>query len=75
MQDVSAETATPAPLAHAASADEAARALSTDLSSGLTSAEAERRLARYGPNALPEAQGRNIVQAFAEQFANFLILL
>lgn len=61
--------------AHPSSAEEVALALSTDVAAGLTSAEASERLARYGPNALPETKGRTLVQAFAEQFASFLILL
>ena len=64
----------PAP-AHSASAEEVALTLATDASTGLTSAETEARLARYGPNVLPEAPGRTLLQASVEQFANFLILL
>ncbi len=52
-----------------------ARALATDASTGLTSTEVEARLARYGPNVLPEVPGRTLLQASVEQFANFLIVL
>ncbi|MGE0151455.1 MAG: cation-transporting P-type ATPase [Reyranellaceae bacterium] len=40
---------------------------------GLTSAEAARRLAQYGPNALPEAKRRHPVLRFLAQFDNTLI--
>ncbi|MEE8345866.1 MAG: cation-translocating P-type ATPase, partial [Dehalococcoidia bacterium] len=61
--------------AHSASTEEVALALATDASAGLKSAEAEARLARYGPNVLPEVPGRTLLQASVEQFANFLIVL
>ncbi|MBI4301693.1 MAG: cation-translocating P-type ATPase [Chloroflexi bacterium] len=61
--------------AHAASAEDVAKELSSDLYNGLSSREAEERLGYFGHNTLPEAKGRTILQALAEQFANFLILL
>jgi calcium-translocating P-type ATPase len=42
---------------------------------GLTSQEAEKRLKEHGPNLLPEAKGRGLVQVFFEQFKNPLIYL
>jgi len=75
VQDVSAETTYLGLAAHTASVEEVARALSTEVATGLSEAEAQRRLARYGPNALPEPPGRSILRAFAEQFANFLVIL
>ncbi len=70
----SAEAA-PGVQAHVVSPEEAVRLLSTDAAFGLSSAEAEARLARIGPNALPEARGRTLLAALAGQFANFLIIL
>jgi magnesium-transporting ATPase (P-type) len=40
---------------------------------GLTSAQAAERLARHGPNALPEAKPRHPLARFAAQFNNALI--
>ena len=40
---------------------------------GLTAAEAARRLAAFGPNALPAGKGRNPVLRFLTQFNNALI--
>ncbi|MBI2913238.1 MAG: cation-translocating P-type ATPase [Chloroflexi bacterium] len=74
VQEISAE-AVALEAAHAAAVEEVARALATDISEGLTSAEAERRLALWGPNAIPEPPRHTIAQALVEQFANFLILL
>ena len=71
----SAATA-PAPAAtdwHARPISDIARELETDPERGLSAAEAEARLERHGPNALPEQGGRTLLQSFAEQFANFLI--
>jgi len=60
---------------HALAPDDAAARLGADADAGLSSAEAAQRLAVQGPNTLPEAPRRTILNAFAEQFANFLILL
>ncbi len=40
---------------------------------GLDAAEAEARLAQYGPNRLPEAEGRSTLMRFLVQFHNVLI--
>jgi Ca2+-transporting ATPase len=42
---------------------------------GLTGREAARRLARFGPNALPEAKTRSLAAVFAGQFKSPLIYL
>ena len=42
---------------------------------GLTSAEAQRRLAQYGPNELQEKPGRSRLEIIWEQFANILTVL
>ncbi len=62
------------PVWHALSADETAAALGS-ASSGLTSAEAEARLRRFGPNRLPEPPRRSFVLVYLAQFASPLIYL
>ncbi len=42
---------------------------------GLTFAEATARLARHGPNALPEGEARSAMRMLAGQFADFMILV
>ncbi len=42
---------------------------------GLTSADAEGRLKKYGLNRLEEKSGRNVLVIFYEQFKNMLVLL
>ncbi len=42
---------------------------------GLTGEEAVRRLARYGPNELPEGKRSSLLTVFARQFASPLIYL
>jgi magnesium-transporting ATPase (P-type) len=57
---------------HAVAKDEALRALGA-AESGLTSAEAARRLAEHGPNQLPAPPKRSAVLRFLSQFHNVLI--
>ncbi|ABD05978.1 ATPase, E1-E2 type [Rhodopseudomonas palustris HaA2] len=57
---------------HAVDADCVLAGLSTDRG-GLSSDEAARRLATYGPNALPEASRRHPLLRFLAQFNNTLI--
>jgi Ca2+-transporting ATPase len=45
----------------------------SEATSGLSPAEAARRLAQFGPNALPEAKRRSLVVVFLRQFASPLI--
>ena len=42
---------------------------------GLSSAEAKERLARHGPNALPEGARRSPLRMLADQFADFMIVV
>ncbi|MFN3389687.1 MAG: HAD-IC family P-type ATPase [Allosphingosinicella sp.] len=57
---------------HAAAWEEAARAVDAG-TQGLGAAEAARRLARYGPNRLPEAKRPTALFRFLKQFHNVLI--
>lgn len=59
---------------HAKAAQEVLRALATR-HEGLREAEAKERLARFGPNSLPEAKSRSPLARFAAQFNNLLILV
>ena len=45
----------------------------TSSPSGLSAIEAERRRARFGPNALPEAPERSLLERLGQQFNNMLI--
>ncbi|MGC8786409.1 MAG: calcium-translocating P-type ATPase, SERCA-type [Anaerolineae bacterium] len=55
--------------------DALVRALHTDLKRGLSTEEAQRRLAIYGPNKLEERAGVSFWQLVLDQFKNFLVLL
>ncbi|MCX7780482.1 MAG: cation-translocating P-type ATPase [Negativicutes bacterium] len=52
-----------------------AEALGSDPSSGLTAAEAAKRLAANGPNELREKQRETLLQKFINQFKDFLVLI
>ena len=70
--------ARPSPTAsawHALPAAECAALLDADLAAGLAPAEAARRLARNGPNALPEPPRTSALRAFLGQFASILVAL
>ncbi|ATJ82947.1 cation-translocating P-type ATPase [Halomonas beimenensis] len=59
---------------HAMPADQALECLEAR-PEGLTEAEAEARLARFGPNALPRARPRPAWRRLLAQFANVLMLI
>jgi Ca2+-transporting ATPase len=59
---------------HTQTAGDVLRALDTTRS-GLTSDEAAKRLAVYGPNALPEGEVRTSWQMLIAQFSDFMILV
>jgi magnesium-transporting ATPase (P-type) len=61
------------PTWHAMPADEVATRLATDVASGLDAHEASTRLAKYGPNRLPEGKTRGPLARFASQFNNILV--
>ncbi len=58
---------------HTLSAAETATALRSDLLQGLTSADAAGRLARDGPNALPQARQGSVLALIARQFASLMV--
>jgi Ca2+-transporting ATPase len=60
---------------HRIGVDEALRVLETDSKQGLSGAEATSRLERYGPNALEKEEEKTLLQMFADQFKDFLVLI
>ena len=60
---------------HALPAEKVAEALGTDLKQGLSQAEAEKRLAEYGPNELEEQPPPTLWQMLLAQFDNFVVIL
>jgi magnesium-transporting ATPase (P-type) len=58
---------------HAVPAPEVIGRLQTDPARGLDASEASRRLARFGPNRLPEGQKRGALMRFLAQFHNVLV--
>jgi Ca2+-transporting ATPase len=60
---------------HAVEPEEVLARLATYAESGLSSSEAEKRLAQYGPNELDEASPTSFWQMLGEQFNNFVVIL
>jgi Ca2+-transporting ATPase len=60
---------------HAVEAEEVLSRLATYAEEGLSSEEAQRRLEKYGPNALEEAPPISFWQMLGEQFNNFVVIL
>jgi magnesium-transporting ATPase (P-type) len=58
---------------HALRADEVITRLQTDPAEGLDAGEASKRLARFGPNRLPEGKQRGPLMRFLAQFNNILV--
>lgn len=69
-----AEHAQPEFVCHDKSADEVLTALSAT-EEGLSSAEAEKRAAEYGKNALKEAKKKSLIVKFLEQFKDVMIIV
>src|SRR5690625_5090497 len=60
---------------HAASAEETVRAMATDPSAGLTSAEVRRRRQRYGANELATRRRVSPFTLFVKQFQDFMVVV
>ena len=52
----------------AKSTDECLRYFDVDVSVGLSEAQVERNLKKYGPNELPAEEGKSLMQMIIEQF-------
>jgi len=65
----------PRPAWHANEINAVAAALGTSPDEGLAAAEAERRLAEYGPNELRQAPRPGLFRLLLAQFDNFIVLL
>jgi len=52
---------------------DAAKHLNTDLKKGLTSAEAEKRLEKFGPNELDAEEDKSLWESIVEQFEDILV--
>ena len=59
---------------HDKSAEEVLRSLSAT-EEGLTTAEADKRIAQYGKNALKEAKKKSLLRKFLEQFKDVMIIV
>jgi P-type Ca2+ transporter type 2C len=60
---------------HTLTGEDAAQRLETSAQSGLSTGEAARRLARFGPNALQEKRARSPWRMLLDQFTDFMILV
>jgi Ca2+-transporting ATPase len=60
---------------HRLDPDAAVARLASDAAAGLEPAEATRRLAAEGPNALPEGRRRSLAAMLLGQFSDFMILV
>ena len=60
---------------HTLTTEEAAQRLGTNLQSGLSSADAAKRLAQYGANELKEKRARSLWRMLLDQFADFMIIV
>ena len=69
-----AENALPAVVYHDKSAEEALKAVSAT-EEGLSSAEAEKRIAEFGKNALAEGKKKSLIVKFLEQFKDIMIIV
>lgn len=60
---------------HALEVSQVSELLDVDVQSGLSKAEAQERLEKYGPNALPDSPPTSILKLFLKQFMSPLIYL
>ena len=60
---------------HTLTTDETAQRLETNPQSGLSSANAAKRLAQYGANELKEKRARSLWRMLLDQFADFMIIV
>lgn len=68
------ENAVPAVVYHDKTADEVLKAMDAT-ESGLSSAEADKRIAEFGKNALAEGKKKSLIVKFLEQFKDIMIIV
>eukprot|EP00962_Isochrysis_galbana_P007380 scaffold1996_cov132-Isochrysis_galbana.AAC.15 len=59
--------------AHACTVEQTAAALAVDVAAGLSHAEAGRRLARFGPNSIPDEPPTSWLKLILAQFDDLLV--
>lgn len=52
-----------------------AQQLDTHIEQGLSESEAQARLSKYGPNALPTGESRSLISVIIEQFKNIMVIV
>ena len=60
---------------HSISYTKTAAELKTDIVNGLTSAEAAKRLKKYGRNVLTQKKQKGVLLKFFSQFSDFTVLI
>ncbi len=60
---------------YALTAEDAAKQLQVDPAKGLSAAEAQQRLQKYGPNKLAEKKKESGVQAFLRQYKDLMQII
>lgn len=60
---------------HSVSIDDTIRELKTDLRQGLSQDDVKERLKLYGKNIIDAKKGKNLLQKFLAQFADFMIIV
>lgn len=63
------------PAFHQLSVTQTANELGVDVGAGLSTAEAQRRLEKYGRNLLPTGEGSSVWQILFSQFTDLLVLV
>ncbi|MBK9124956.1 MAG: HAD-IC family P-type ATPase [Chloroflexi bacterium] len=63
------------PAFHQLSVKQSAEELGVDIDTGLSTAEAQQRLAKYGHNLLPTGEGTSVWKILFSQFADLLVLV
>ena len=60
---------------HNVTCAQTASELKTDMTSGLSSSEAKKRLEHYGKNILRSSGHQSVIVKFFSQFADFMVLI
>ena len=60
---------------HTMTYQQTAERFGTDINKGLTSAQAETYLKKYGRNALTQSKKNNVIIKFLSQFKDFMVLI